>query len=956
MWSLPRHQLVWPVNRGYMRVVVAAPTKGESSLVFGLTQRKRGPDHAEGRKPGPKPESAQPSVAAGLVGAIDAGDVCRSDAEMLGLPGRIVIGIILRSYLDAQGLSVFELVFDHGQLTGFGQQTALLENALVRVASVQARLLGEDLADRRAVLAAAHQKALTEAKRTEAVLSALDRSQGYVRATLRTGLASDAGLLRAALAHDSALQRKWPAKLAFLLDHLAVEGESQLPVIVDEAVADLLCVPVALIGVLGNPASLGDRVLRLVTLAEGGMVDWAAGDGTDRVPALSSKIGEGSLPEARLACFDRVRRLLKGTEPLYADDPAREQQAFAEILSRLVSADAIRGGPAMAEALTIRFARRLDRGGASGLRLAVVGVSETLTQLMPRLRYLLALAETDMGARMAADIAEAVEAAFDNEKLAVAMVLGGTAGRLAADLGVANDLLRESPLPEMARLRLLEKLGSLFDQFAVSGRLLDELATQEPVPGRRALIIADLLESGLIKSEAARRPVMAYLADFARDAETSIPSLRRRRRSQNASASPASAPTLVAGGVPTVAAPTVGATTPAPLGQATIVPGGGRRPTDDVPTRPADRRPTALAGRPTAGHPSADPDATVAVATLAMGAAEFQAPAGLAGLGVQGSDGRCPNCFSTGENPRICAVCGYVEGEIRQAGPHLQPGSRLYDRYRIGRLLGQGGFGATYLGWDDRLEIRVAVKEYFPVSLVARVPGSSNLVPYTAEHGANFHAGIRKFLDEARLLARLRDIKEIVGVQDFFQENATAYLVMEFLEGKTLKQQLADALRMEYRKVLSTLFPIMRALHQVHDQGLIHRDVSPDNIYITTTGERKLLDFGAARQAVGEAINALTVILKPGYAPPEQYYSDGRQGPWTDVYGMAATIHCALVGRPPADVAKRFQDDRLPPFSSAQVKVPPALEEAIFRGLAMRIEDRPQSMKVFASLLSKAVG
>ncbi|MEI7610628.1 MAG: serine/threonine-protein kinase, partial [Rhodospirillaceae bacterium] len=286
---------------------------------------------------------------------------------------------------------------------------------------------------------------------------------------------------------------------------------------------------------------------------------------------------------------------------------------------------------------------------------------------------------------------------------------------------------------------------------------------------------------------------------------------------------------------------------------------------------------------------------------------------------------------------------------------HLPPGTWLLTRYRTGKLLGQGGFGATYLGWDDRLQIRVAVKEYFPTNLVSREPGGNGMVPHTTEHRQTFAKGISKFLEEARTLARLRDIREIVSVQDYFEDNGTAYLVMELLQGMTMKKYIADqGGKIEYKKALSILMPIMKALHSVHEQGMVHRDVSPDNIFMPGGGGAKLLDFGAARATAGEAGAGLTVILKPGFAPPEQYFSDSRQGPWTDIYALGATFYCAITGKPPQDSTRRLQEDGLQPPSAVGVAMPPEIERVLMTALALRRQDRYQSMREMIGALGRA--
>ncbi|CAK0765817.1 hypothetical protein WCLP8_3890001 [uncultured Gammaproteobacteria bacterium] len=318
---------------------------------------------------------------------------------------------------------------------------------------------------------------------------------------------------------------------------------------------------------------------------------------------------------------------------------------------------------------------------------------------------------------------------------------------------------------------------------------------------------------------------------------------------------------------------------------------------------------------------------------------------------------RCQNCFELKAPVPVCPHCNYDSERQRRSGSHLTPGSRLHGRYQTGKVLGQGGFGATYLGWDDLLQVKVAVKEYFPTSLCSRVPGEGKLVPFTDEHAEGFEAGIGKFLEEARILARLREISEIVSVQDFFEENHTAYMVMDLLVGETFKKFITDhGGKLPFRLALSTLAPMMRAMQAVHELGLIHRDLSPNNIFVTNLGETKLIDFGAARQAAKVAPQAFTVMLKIGYSPPEQYLQHSRQGPWSDVYAMAATMYCGLTGRPPVDAITRMQNDSLKPPSEMGVPVPAAFDQVLMAALDVDWQRRPQSMKSLLSLLEQAAG
>jgi CRP-like cAMP-binding protein len=304
----------------------------------------------------------------------------------------------------------------------------------------------------------------------------------------------------------------------------------------------------------------------------------------------------------------------------------------------------------------------------------------------------------------------------------------------------------------------------------------------------------------------------------------------------------------------------------------------------------------------------------------------------------------CLNCYLPKPQAGACPACGYRPSQSPASPLLLPPGTWLLDRYRTGRLLGQGGFGATYLSWDERLQVRVAIKEYFPLHLVVRDRGGIGVVPQNPEYAGSLAEGIGKFLEEARIQARLRAIPEIVGIQDYFEANGTAYLVMDLLEGQTLKAYVAaHGGRIEFRQALRLLTPIMHALHAIHLQGLVHRDISPDNMFLSAKGEVKLLDFGAARRG---GADDFTVILKQAYAPPEQYYRDGNQGPWSDVYAMAATLYFVLTGSPPPPAMQRLQEDVLKPPSALGVTIPADIEKVLLDALTLRYQERSASMKI----------
>lgn len=310
---------------------------------------------------------------------------------------------------------------------------------------------------------------------------------------------------------------------------------------------------------------------------------------------------------------------------------------------------------------------------------------------------------------------------------------------------------------------------------------------------------------------------------------------------------------------------------------------------------------------------------------------------------------RCLNCFnlfdivySDKEEREVCPYCGYCEGTPPKELYHLYPGVGLYNnRYVIGTCIGFGGFGITYKAWDNVLETVVAVKEYYPTGLVQRVPGKPQVIIYTGESKEEYMQGLERFLDEAKNMAKFVDNPNIVHVDAFFEENNTAYLVMEYLPGMTLKSYLkSKGGRIGCEEVIPIADAVITALKEIHAGGIIHRDISPDNIMLCNDGRIKLLDFGAARFSDADQERTRSIILKPGFAPPEQYQAKSKQGPWTDIYALCATVYRAITGVLPDESVNRVIEDTVQSPTQIYSDIPERISNTVMKGMSIYPEIR----------------
>lgn len=307
---------------------------------------------------------------------------------------------------------------------------------------------------------------------------------------------------------------------------------------------------------------------------------------------------------------------------------------------------------------------------------------------------------------------------------------------------------------------------------------------------------------------------------------------------------------------------------------------------------------------------------------------------------------RCSNCMAKmpAEGER-CLACGFDNRNVEQPEYALPCNSVLKDRYLMGRILGQGGFGLTYIAWDTILKVKVVVKEYFPMGVVTRGQGMSTAVLWNATQvsAAQRQQGYNSFIREAQKMARVDQIPSIVRVRDTFLENETAYIIMDYVEGCTLKEKLLKEGPMAFSQCMALLRPMIEGLSKVHKQGIIHRDISPDNIMIQPDGSVKLLDLGAAKDMTDVGGPKSQLVAKKGFSPLEQYVENGKIGGWTDVYALCATIYYCITGKLLPAALERMDNEEVVFPPAMKEALPDDVIQALKDGLALRPEKRIQS-------------
>lgn len=312
----------------------------------------------------------------------------------------------------------------------------------------------------------------------------------------------------------------------------------------------------------------------------------------------------------------------------------------------------------------------------------------------------------------------------------------------------------------------------------------------------------------------------------------------------------------------------------------------------------------------------------------------------------------CPNCFEEILTSK-CTHCGYTYDPSTLSDDIIQPGALLNNRYRVGRCIGQGGFGVTYLAKDTFKDELCCIKEYYPNQIVDRLD-NNYLTVHDESMRRKFENGKKCFIDEAKVLFKMQSCPLVVTVTDFFSEFNSAYIVMDYLDGMNLKRAVNKfGGILSYNNSLQVLYKISNALIEVHKAGILHRDISPENIFITKDGKIILIDFGAARNRDSEH---MSVLIKPGYAPPEQYKRDGNQGPWTDIYALASTFYYIVSGKHITPARERLIEDNMPPLCDVAPSVSKELSDVIAKAMRLDYTARYQNVREFLSDVQNAVG
>ena len=307
----------------------------------------------------------------------------------------------------------------------------------------------------------------------------------------------------------------------------------------------------------------------------------------------------------------------------------------------------------------------------------------------------------------------------------------------------------------------------------------------------------------------------------------------------------------------------------------------------------------------------------------------------------------CPSCFKPMNGNNVCRYCGYDSAKEKKYAGVLNKFTTLNNRYTVGKVLGRGGFGITYVAKDVLSGELCAIKEYMPSEFSSRVPGSQAITPFSDNKAKGvFEHGREKFILEARTLIKLKNNTTVVNIRDFFEQNNTAYLVMDYLDGENLREKARkNGGKLDPGFAKTVLAIVASSLMEIHRLNILHRDLSPENIFCTKDNDIKLIDFGAARNYVASQNKGMSILIKPGFAPPEQYNVKGRQGPWTDVYALCATFYNLVSGKRIVDALFRARGEKQPSLWELGCGVSKKTSDVIEKGMELDYRKRYKDFK-----------
>lgn len=313
----------------------------------------------------------------------------------------------------------------------------------------------------------------------------------------------------------------------------------------------------------------------------------------------------------------------------------------------------------------------------------------------------------------------------------------------------------------------------------------------------------------------------------------------------------------------------------------------------------------------------------------------------------------CMGCMNEIEDHlSTCPYCGFNETALRQESYYLDPGTIIGGKYIVGRVLSYGGHTVSYMGMDAEKNRKVIVKEYLPSDFSTRSEGEKEVTIYSGDGQQQFEQGLTNFLNEANRIQHLQNINGIAKVYDCISENETGYVISEYVEGHTLKEILENGKRYSAEEAANFIRKILQGLVEVHRMDIVHCDISPETIMITNSGDIKLTDFGATRYVTTANSKSLSIILKRGFAPEEQYRSKGVRGPWTDVYALGAVMYYMITGTIPQESVERALSDDLKEPSKLGISIPKNIENALMNALNVYQKDRTPSAEAFLAELN----